>query len=160
MSLAQRRTTLDGIEAISLHHPPHRRASLSAEDAGRAPSDTNDTTANASDQQRRHTVHNVIDEREEPSSSSSSYSSASSSTQIPPVIAATVPAEDDKEIWKTISYDPFGSTSARLPDGIVDGVDGTTVGDLPVLQHYESFPAELGDTVAAYEVSTFKRVGE
>lgn len=43
------------------------------------------------------------------------------------------------EIWQTISYDPF----AQKP-----------------LQHYESFPPEITDNKAAYEVSTTKRAGK
>lgn len=43
------------------------------------------------------------------------------------------------EIWRTISYDPF----APKP-----------------LQHYESFPPEITENKAAYEVSTAKRAGK
>lgn len=43
------------------------------------------------------------------------------------------------EIWHTISYDPF----APAP-----------------LQHYESFPPEITENKAAYEVSTTKRAGK
>lgn len=43
------------------------------------------------------------------------------------------------EIWHTISYDPF----APKP-----------------LQHYESFPPEITDNKAAYEVSAAKRAGK
>lgn len=43
------------------------------------------------------------------------------------------------EIWRTISYDPFAPKS---------------------LQHYESFPPEITENKAAYEVSTTKRAGK
>lgn len=43
------------------------------------------------------------------------------------------------EIWHTISYDPF----APKP-----------------LQHYESFPPEITENKAAYEVSATKRAGK
>lgn len=45
----------------------------------------------------------------------------------------------NEEIWQTISYDPF----APAP-----------------LQHYESFPPEITENKAAYEVSTTKRAGK
>lgn len=76
-------------------------------------------------------------------------------------LIAQVPAEDDgqlAEIWKTISYDLFSSGPPKENDNDDDG-DGAG-GLLPELQHYESFPAELGDHVMAYEVSTAKRVGK
>jgi hypothetical protein len=48
------------------------------------------------------------------------------------------PAKDD-QIWQTLNYDPF----AQKP-----------------LQHYESFPPEITENKAAYEVSTAKRAGK
>lgn len=52
---------------------------------------------------------------------------------------AAIPITKDDKIWQTISYDPF----APKP-----------------LQHYESFPPEITDNKAAYEVSTAKRAGK
>lgn len=51
---------------------------------------------------------------------------------------STAHSAKNDEIWQTISYDPF----AQKP-----------------LQHYESFPPEITDNKAAYEVSTTKRAG-
>lgn len=51
----------------------------------------------------------------------------------------TLHAAKDDQIWQTISYDPF----AQQP-----------------LQHYESFPPEITENKAAYEVSTTKRAGK
>lgn len=51
--------------------------------------------------------------------------------------ALSIPKND--EIWRTISYDPF----AQKP-----------------LQHYESFPPEIAENRAAYEVAITKRVGK
>lgn len=132
MSLAQRRTTLDGIEAISL---PLRAAE--EEEEGQA-GDSGSTVVN-----NNNTTHYQQQNADEEEISSNSREETSETT---PIVADTVPAEDDKEIWHTISYDPFGTVQE--------------VEALPELQHYESFPPELGDHVAAYEVSTTKRVGE
>lgn len=56
---------------------------------------------------------------------------------------SNIPAEDGREVWQALSYDPF---PAQGPLG---------------LQHNESFPPEIGtDNVAAYEVSTAKRIGK
>lgn len=52
---------------------------------------------------------------------------------------STLHAAKDDQIWQTISYDPF----AQKP-----------------LQHYESFPPEITDNKAAYEVSTAKRAAQ
>lgn len=50
-----------------------------------------------------------------------------------------IPVTKNDEIWQTLSYDPF----AQKP-----------------LQHYESFPPEITENKAAYEVSTTKRAGK
>jgi hypothetical protein len=52
---------------------------------------------------------------------------------------STLHTAKNDEIWQTISYDPF----AQKP-----------------LQHYESFPPEITENKAAYEVSTAKRTGK
>lgn len=52
---------------------------------------------------------------------------------------AAVQFTKNDEIWSTISYDPFAPTP---------------------LQHYESFPPEITENKAAYEVSTTKRAGK
>lgn len=52
---------------------------------------------------------------------------------------STLHSARNDQIWQTISYDPF----AQKP-----------------LQHYESFPPEITDNKAAYEVSTAKRAGK
>ncbi|KAK2602876.1 hypothetical protein N8I77_009378 [Diaporthe amygdali] len=54
-----------------------------------------------------------------------------------PHAALSIPKND--EIWRTISYDPF----AQKP-----------------LQHYESFPPEIAENRAAYEVAITKRVAQ
>lgn len=128
MSLAQRRTTLDGIETISL---PHREDAGSAEEARTL---VNDTT-------NQHPTKVNDDDNNNDREGEVSGRGSETATIV------AVPAEDGKDIWKTISYDPFSATTAK------EDV-------LPELQHYESFPAELGDNVMAYEVSTAKRVGE
>lgn len=128
MSLAQRRTTLDGIEAISL---PRREDAGSGEEARTV---VNNTT-------NQHPT-NVVDDVDNNNREGEMSGGGEETTTI-----AAVPVEDGKEIWKTISYDPFSGTMAQESA-------------LPELQHYESFPAELGDNVMAYEVSTAKRVGE
>ncbi|CAN8096187.1 unnamed protein product [Discula destructiva] len=57
-------------------------------------------------------------------------------------VAASIPVEDGKEIWQALSYDPFASAEP------------------PNLQHYESFPPGFNEHVAAYEVSTARRIGQ
>jgi hypothetical protein len=49
------------------------------------------------------------------------------------------PSQED--VWRSLSYDPFGDKRAKI-------------------EHYESFPPETMDSLAAYEVSSFKRAGE
>lgn len=137
MSLAQRRTTLDGIETISL---PLRDADAEEGQAGGGSPVNDNYNYNAHDRQQRQ--QNANDE--EITNSGSREETSETAT----IVADIVPAEDDKEIWQTISYDPFGTVHSQ------------EVEVLPELQHYESFPSELGDHVAAYEVSTSKRVGE
>lgn len=142
MSLAQRRTTLDGVEEISLP----TRASVSGRDE-EGGSDFTESTTVINDQQQQQQQQYHVDStnniNEEVEGSQGPREDSSETTTLAAAGApATVPAEDGKEIWKTVSYDPFG------PQGP------------PELHHYESFPAELGDNVAAYEVSTVKRVGE
>lgn len=140
MSLAQRRTTLDGIEPISLQVPP-RRATVAGGEEGirRHLSDGDD---DGDDTSTAHQRQQSINEEEEDTETSRD---PGSETPVDVTTTLTVPAEDGKEIWRTISYDPFGTAQVE---------------ELPELQHYESFPAELGDNVAAYEVSAFKRAGE
>lgn len=163
MSLAQRRTTLDGIEAISL---PPRRAS------GLVTTTTDDGEDGLGNHHHHHTTttsladqDNDDDRQQQQQHDGSGLESETTSTI--DAAAAQVPAEDDgqlAEIWKTISYDLFSSGPPKEnddDDGDDDGGGGGAGGLLlPELQHYESFPAELGDHVMAYEVSTAKRVGE
>lgn len=105
MSLAQRRTTLDGIDTIS----------------SAIPEDDVFGSADGSVSPRTTTEHG---ERRESAASDQ----------------ASIPVEDNKEVWQAISYDPFAQTGP------------------PQLQHYESFPPELSANVAAYEVSTTRRI--
>lgn len=105
MSLAQRRTTLEGIDTVPSRIP---------EDAL---SDGTDGTVNF-------TTINHLQRRESAVTNPS-----------------TIPIEDGKEVWQALSYDPF------------------TEAGPPQLQHYESFPPELAENVAAYEVSTARRIG-
>ncbi|KAJ4410342.1 hypothetical protein N0V82_009246 [Gnomoniopsis sp. IMI 355080] len=53
---------------------------------------------------------------------------------------ANNPVENGKEVWQALSYDPFSQTGP------------------PSQPHYESFSPELPDNVAAYEVSTTRRI--
>lgn len=108
MSLAQRRTALDGVDTIPATIP---------EDA--VLDDEIGTDGN---------VDPAIEHRVRRESAAST--------------AASIPAEDGKDIWRTLSYDPFPT-----PEG-------------HQLQHYESFPPETAENVAAYEVSTAKRMCE
>lgn len=135
MSLAQRRTTLDGIEAISLHSTPSStttRTTAPEEEGlvGSSGDGSTDVSTIVNDDHHQHDTDHHHDEGEVLMPQRNDGKT-------------TVPAEDGKEIWQTLSYDPFGAQ-----------------GGPPELQHYESFPPEFGDNVAAYEVSTAKRVGE
>lgn len=105
MSLAQRRTTLEGIDTIS----------------SPIPDDDVFGSADGSVSPRTTTQHG---HRRESAASNQ----------------ASIPVEDGKEIWQALSYDPFAQTGP------------------PRLQHYESFPPELSANVAAYEVSTTRRI--
>lgn len=109
MSLAQRRTTLDGIEAIS----PEDVAILQGDHQSLSP----------------HTLTINRDRR----------------VSVASVVESTIPEEDNKEVWQALSYDAF----AQPPNDPI-GAE---------LQHYESFPAEITENLAAYEVSTVKRIG-
>lgn len=106
MSLAQRRTTLEGIDTISSPIP-------NDDDVfGSADGSVSPRTTSEHGQRRESAASNQ----------------------------ASIPVEDGKEIWQSLSYDPFAHTGP------------------PQLQHYESFPPELSANVAAYEVSTTRRI--
>lgn len=104
MSLAQRRTTLVGIDTVS--SPVSEDAALDGGDGTISP-------RNRDHGQRRE-------------------SAVGNQTGIP--------IEDGKEVWQSLSYDPFSQTGP------------------PQLQHYQSFPPELSENVDAYEVSTIRRI--
>lgn len=108
MSLAQRRTALDGVDSIPATIP---------EDA--ILDDEGGTDAN---------VHLAIEHRDRRESAAST--------------AVSIPADDLKDIWRTLSYDPFPAPGGHE------------------VLHYESFPLETTETIAAYEVSTAKRICE
>lgn len=152
MSLAQRRTTLDGIEAISL---PSRRASGLVT--------TSDDGEDGLGNHHHHTTTtNIADDNHDDRQQQQQHDGSGLASETTTIdAAAQAPAEVDDgqlaEIWKTISYDLFSSGPPKENDNDGDDVAGLL---LPELQHYESFPAELGDHVMAYEVSTAKRVGE
>lgn len=113
MSLAQRRTAVDGVHTIPPTPPPE---SPVQENGGGTDGNTDDHDIPEHSRDRRIT---------------------SAST-----VAASIPAEDRKEVWQALSYDPFAPPSG------------------PELHKYESFPPETTEDVAAYEVSTTKRICE
>lgn len=112
MSLAQRRTTPDGIEPV----PIPQDAPF---EAGQTADESNDYLA--VDSERR--------------------ASATSNNHRASIVG--IPVEDGKEVWQELSYDAF-----HAPQGPQD------------LLHYEPFPPEVGENVAAYEVSAAKRIGK
>lgn len=112
MSLAQRRTILDGIDTLP--------SPIFAEDAVLEDADDEDIDHIDRNSHRRE-----------------------SALSNPASIG--IPAEDGKEIWQALSYDAFAAP---------EQASGWQ------LQHYESFPPEITDTVAAYEVSHTKRICE
>ncbi|KAF3771116.1 MFS general substrate transporter [Cryphonectria parasitica EP155] len=76
-----------------------------------------------------------------------SHSLPISSTQRESVIShrasiVGIPVEDGKEVWQALSYDAFHAPPQ----------------DLAELQQFESVPPETGENVAAYEVSTARRI--
>lgn len=110
MSLAQRRTILDGIEATS----PKHVTLLEGDHQTESPC----ATANHHDV--RVSAVNVTE--------------------------STIPKEDSKEVWQNLSYDAFAQPPMNSND--------------IELQHDECSPPEVTENLAAYEVSTTKRMGE
>lgn len=112
MSLAQRRTTPNGIDTL----PPE----TFVENAILEDADENNT--------------DFIDRNSHHGASALSNPASTG-----------IPAEDGKEIWQALSYDAFAAP--ERPSELQ-------------LQHYESFPPDITDKVAAYEVSSTKRICE
>lgn len=115
MSYAQRRTTLEGIDTI----PSPISADTPFSDS---PPDRTLACSPAST--------NVSSHRRKRRSSTARRRASSS-----------IPVEDGKDVWQSLSYDPFAPAGP------------------PQSQHYESFPPDLGENVAAYEVSSARRLG-
>ncbi|PSR81249.1 major facilitator superfamily domain-containing protein [Coniella lustricola] len=114
MSLAQRRTHLDGIEPFS-------------DSVLETTILQGDSTADGS------TDFYDIDSERRASTISDSHRAG----------IVGIPVEDGKEVWQELSYDAFHAP--RGPEEVL---------------HYEPFPPEIGDSVAAYEVSTARRIAQ
>lgn len=112
MSLAQRRTNLDGIEPVPIPEDAPFQADQTVDGCTDYLSVDNEHRASAISENHRANI-------------------------------VGIPVEDGKEVWQELSYDAF-----HTPQGPED------------LMHYEPFPPEIGENVAAYEVSTAKRIGK
>lgn len=125
MSLAQRRTTLDGIDVLPspTFDEEEQDALLQGETAAGGEYSDDDLTPTP-----YHYHHDGAGRR------GSSVSNLGS-------IAAGIPVEDGKEVWQALSYDPFQAPPVE-----------------PL--HYESLLPEVVENVAAFEVSTARRICE